>query len=217
MLIFGCTVDGLRDQRDSIQREVIADVRELDDPLVEIASLDPSIVIDVRYATADNFVGRPMYPVGRAFLRGSAADHLVQVQQRLREQGLGLKIWDAYRPLSVQWALWEAVPDPNYVADPRRGSRHNRGAAVDLTLVDAEGRELAMPTGYDEFSERAHLDFVDLDAEILRNRAVLQEAMIAEGFQPLSTEWWHFDAPGWRDFPLLDIPLEDLVQAQDHP
>jgi D-alanyl-D-alanine dipeptidase len=176
--------------------------------LVEIAQLDSTIVIDIRYATENNFMGEKLYPVAKCLLRRETAQRLLRVQTALRQQGVGLKIWDGYRPLSVQWKMWKKVPKPGYVADPRKGSKHNRGGAVDLTLVDAQGNELKMPTGYDDFSERAHRDFMNLPADAIRNREILEQAMTKEGFIPLPTEWWHFDDPEWEKFELLDVPLE---------
>ncbi len=181
-----------------------------EEPLVLVSQLDSTIVIDLKYATPDNFVGQVLYDTALCYLRRSVAERLVRVQKPLRKQGLGLKIWDGYRPLSVQWKMWRLVPDPRYVADPRKGSRHNRGAAVDVTLVDSLGHELPMPTGFDDFTERAHRDFTDLPPEVLRNRKILEEAMTREGFIPLPTEWWHFDAPNWKDYSILDIPLRKV-------
>ena len=172
--------------------------------LVDLSTIDPTLVIDNRYATADNVTGRTLYPNAAIYLERSAAERLARVQAALRPRGLGLKVFDGYRPHAVQRALWNFRPDPRYVADPAKGSKHNRGSAVDVTLVDAERRELPMPSGYDEFNERAHLAFMDAPAEQLSNRETLQKAMRAEGFLPIATEWWHFDAPGWRAFPVMD-------------
>ena len=172
--------------------------------LVDLQAVEASFVIDNRYATADNVTGRRLYPANVVFLERSAAERLARVQAELRERGLGLKVFDGYRPLAVQQALWKVKPDPRYVADPARGSRHNRGSAVDVTLVDAAGRELPMPSEFDEFGERSHLDYADGPGDALANRETLQKAMRAEGFLPLATEWWHFDAPGWRAFPVMD-------------
>jgi len=172
--------------------------------LVDVSTIDPTLVIDNRYATADNVTGRQLYPKATIYLERSAAERLARVQAALRPRGLGLKVFDGYRPHAVQKALWRVKPDTRYVADPARGSRHNRGSAVDVTLVDAAGRELAMPSAFDEFGERSHLDFVDAPDRQLANRETLQKAMRAEGFLPMATEWWHFDAPGWRAFPLMD-------------
>ena len=172
--------------------------------LVDLAGIDASFVLDNRYATTDNVTSIRLYPANTIYLERSAAERLARVQASLRGQGLGLKVFDGYRPLAVQKALWKVKPDPRYVADPAKGSRHNRGSAVDVTLVDSEGRELPMPSAFDEFSERSHLAFVDAPGDLLANRETLQKAMRAEGFIPLATEWWHFDAPGWRAFPVMD-------------
>lgn len=176
-------------------------------PLVDVATLDPSIVIDLRYARDDNIVGRQLYPVNRALLLPSVAERLVRVQARLREHGYGLKVWDAYRPPWVQRELWAAFPDPRYVADPARGSNHSRGAAVDATLVHADGNELEMPGDYDDF-ELGRRDHPAHSELARRHLEILTEAMVSEGFIPYEGEWWHFNAPEAARYPILDIPLE---------
>jgi D-alanyl-D-alanine dipeptidase len=180
------------------------------DPLVDVAAVEPRIVIDLRYATDNNFTGRKLYPEARCLLRRSAAERLSRVADRVQADGLRLKIYDAYRPLAVQRELWRLVPDPRYVADPAKGSRHNRGAAVDVTLVDAAGRELEMPTAYDDFTEAAHRDYTGGTELARRNRDYLSAAMSAEGFVGLATEWWHFDAPNWEACRLLDVPFDQV-------
>ncbi|MGG6265350.1 M15 family metallopeptidase [Leptolyngbya sp. AN03gr2] len=172
---------------------------------VDIRSINPRIALDIRYATRNNFVKETLYPQARCILRAATAQQLSQVQTDLERRGLGLKVFDCYRPLSVQKRLWQIKPDPNFVANPAIGSRHNRGAAVDLTLVDRTGKELPMPTGFDDFSERASLNYNNLPAEVLRNRQLLQDAMVRAGFTPLSTEWWHFDGRGWQNFSVRDV------------
>ena len=184
-----------------------------DEPLVDVASVVPDIVLDIRYATENNFMKRVLYPQARCVLRESVARRLALVQQDLARDGLRLKVFDAYRPLSVQRQMWEVMPDSRYVANPAKGSRHNRGAAVDVTLVDAEGRELEMPSGYDEFTERAHRNYAGGSAQARANRERLIRAMHAHGFRVLDTEWWHFDAVGWEQYPVLDIPLESIPTA----
>lgn len=179
-----------------------------EEPLVDLQSVIPDVRLDIRYASSDNFAGRQLYPVARCLLRRPVAERLAEVQKELAGMGLALKVFDGYRPWSVQKLLWEVLPDERYVADPAKGSRHNRGAAVDLTLVDAEGRELAMPSAFDEFSEKAHRDFMDLPEEALRNRMVLEQVMARHGFAGLPTEWWHFDYEGWERFPISDVPLD---------
>lgn len=181
--------------------------------LVEIRGVDPTILLDIRYATDKNFTGKQVYPVASCYLKKKVAGRLSKVQGDLREKGLGLKVFDCYRPLSVQKRFWELVPDERYVANPAKGSRHNRGFAVDLTLVDGEGRELEMPTAYDDFSEKAHRD-APASAAAAANRERLAKAMTRRGFEGLRTEWWHFDLPGWKDEPLLDVPFESLEPSR---
>lgn len=175
--------------------------------LTDVHKAVPGVLLDIKYATADNFTKEVVYPAARCLLRPEAAAALARVQSDLAEKGLSLKIWDCYRPLSVQKRFWKLVPDPRYVADPKKGSRHNRGAAVDLTLVDSSGRELEMPTGYDDFTEAAHRSSMAGTPASRANARILEDAMTARGFKGLATEWWHFDFSGWEAFPLLDVPL----------
>ena len=182
--------------------------------LVEPSGLDASLVLDIRYATENNFTGKRVYPSARCFLRQDIAKRLVAAQADLRRQGLGLKVYDCYRPFSVQEVFWRIMPDERYVLEPLRkdgvmvkSSRHNRGAAVDVTLVDAQGRELPMPTAFDDFTEKAHRNSSAASPEARRNSTTLERAMQAQGFDPLPTEWWHFDGPGWQGFEPLDLPL----------
>lgn len=176
--------------------------------IVNLLSVDSTFVLDIRYATVNNFTKRKLYPVSKAKLRLEAAESLASVNRELKLKGLRLKIYDAYRPLSIQKKLWEVVPDEKFVADPQKGSRHNRGAAVDLTLIDSTGNELSMPTPYDDFTEKAGHNYVNLPEVVLANRAMLKEAMIRHGFLPLQSEWWHYDFRGWEQFDILDEPLE---------
>lgn len=169
------------------------------------------VALDLRYATTNNFMHARLYPVAKAYLRAPVAAALADAERELAREGLGLKVWDAYRPYSVTVKMWEPIKNPDYVADPKKGSRHNRGAAVDLTLIDlATGKELPMPTGYDDFTPRARNDFNDLPAEAIANRAKLRDVMTRHGFEPLPSEWWHYDFKGWERFELLDVPLENL-------
>jgi D-alanyl-D-alanine dipeptidase len=178
---------------------------------VDVSRALPTLQLKLRYASVDNFTHTRVYPVARCLLRRSVVERLARVQAELATKQLRLELWDCYRPLSVQRRFFALVPDPRYVADPQKGSRHNRGAAVDVTLVDARGRELDMGTGFDDFSPRAHRDAADLGDEARRNRAILDGAMARAGFLPFATEWWHFDAPDWETFPLSDVPLEAIV------
>ncbi len=177
--------------------------RVSDEPLVPVADVHPGIRFDIRYATADNFTGERLYASDACLLRASVADRLARVQDRLAAEGLGLLVFDGYRPLSVQRKMWELVPDPRYVAPPDRGSRHNRGAAVDVTLVDAAGRRLEMPTDHDDFTEAAHRDYAGATPTATANRDKLRAAMEAEGFEGIGTEWWHFDAVNWREYDVV--------------
>ena len=176
-------------------------------PLVDIGARAPELLLDIRYATADNFLGRAVYDTARCLLAADAADRLLAAEAALREQGYRLVVWDCYRPRSVQYAMWEILPDPTYVADPATGSRHNRGMAVDVGLRALDGSEVALPTDHDDFSPRAHRDAADLPAEAIANRGRLERTMTAAGWIPLASEWWHFDAPGWEQNPLRDEPL----------
>jgi D-alanyl-D-alanine dipeptidase len=176
-------------------------------PLVEVTTVAPGVVVDLRYATTENVFGTRLYSRPRCLLRRPVAERLARVQRSLEEKGLGLKVWDAYRPASVQRRIWTITGGSRYLANPRRGSKHSRGAAVDVTLVDRQGRELPMPTGFDEFSRRASRSYQGSSAEARRNSGILEAAMRAQGFIPNPGEWWHFDDPHWRRYPLLDLPL----------
>lgn len=177
---------------------------------VDVAAIDPSIHIDIRYATNNNFTKEVLYSLPKAFLRSSVAQKLILVHKGLQKKGQGLKIYDAYRPSSVQKRLWEVFPNPTFVADPAIGSKHSRGASVDITLVDREGNELMMPTPFDDFTEKAYRSCQDLPEEAIANRTLLEVAMKEQGFLPLPSEWWHFDDKEWDNYPLEDLSLEEL-------
>ena len=181
-----------------------------DNPLVDVQKTVPGVRVDIRYATPDNFMKEPLYPEARCLLRREVAERLKRVQEHLAKQGLSLKIFDAYRPLSVQKKMWAKFPLEGYIANPAKGSNHNRGAAVDVTLADKDGQELPMPSLYDEFSERAHRDYTGGTEEETRNRKTLEDAMQSEGFHGISTEWWHFDAPDAKQYPVLDLPFSSV-------
>jgi D-alanyl-D-alanine dipeptidase len=176
--------------------------------LVDAAEIVPGLRLDIRYATPHNVTGRAVYASARCLLLPEVAQALARVQAALAKSGLGLLAWDCYRPLSVQRELWRAYPHAGFVADPNHGSNHNRGSAIDVTLVDARGQPLPMPTDFDSFDERAHVGATaGVSAEARRNRAMLQTAMLAEGFHTIRMEWWHFNAAGAGSYPLLDVPL----------
>jgi D-alanyl-D-alanine dipeptidase len=202
---------GLRVVPDRATYDRIA-AREPDKRLVDLESL--AIPIDIRYATANNFMHELLYPVAKAYLRAPAARALAAVQADLAKEGLGIKVFDGYRPYRITEKMWEPIRNTDFVADPAKGSRHNRGAAVDLTLIDLRtGSELAMPTGYDDFTTRARNDFNDLTAEQIANRSKLREVMTRHGFEPLPSEWWHYDFGGWERFELMDVALEDVASS----
>jgi zinc D-Ala-D-Ala dipeptidase len=181
--------------------------------LVELVKLDPTIKLDVRYATANNFLGTPVYTQARAFLQRPAAEALVRAAHELEAHGYGVIIFDGYRPWYVTKIFWDATPADKkiFVADPAAGSKHNRGCAVDLSLYDlATGREVKMPSGYDEMTERAYANYAGGTAEERAHRALLRQAMVKQGFEVNPTEWWHFDYKDWKQYPILNLKFEDL-------
>jgi D-alanyl-D-alanine dipeptidase len=176
----------------------------LESDFVDINRIDPTIVIDLRYAGPNNFTHRPLYPPGMpALVRLSVARRLVLAQKYLKERGFGLKIWDAYRSSAAQRQLWEATPNNSYVADPKDGigSMHTRGAAVDVTLVDGKGKEVPMPTEFDNFTPAAMVSYQGPNQVVRSNLKLLQKAMARAGFYGLRTEWWHFCAADWTTYP----------------
>lgn len=181
----------------------------LDAGLVLVETIDPLIVIDLRYAGADNFTGKPVYPVATAMLRRDTAEKLAAANAELVERGYKIKLWDGYRPHRYQWLLWEAAGgNQGFFADPRYGSVHSRGAAVDITMVDALNREVEMPTDFDDFSDKAHR-LAPMTETARANLALLTEAMVRNGFQTISFEWWHFEDVQWGRYPILDLPFPD--------
>lgn len=172
--------------------------------LVRVKDIDASVVVDLKYATDDNFTNTRVYPTdAKALLRLETALKLKRANERFEKDGYRIKIWDAYRPKSVQEIFWALVPDPRYVADPAKGSVHNRGASVDITLVDSNGKELLMPTDYDDFSEKASRSYTGSDASARENMKYMEKIMTESGFTGLPSEWWHFDDKS-GSYPLLD-------------
>lgn len=185
-----------------------AGAARVDDDLVEVNSVDPTILVELRYATPRNFTGRPLYPAKmRALVRPGVARRLARAQQFLREHGYGLKVLDAYRPQAAQYELWKAKQNGAYVADPAEGngSLHTWGVAVDATLVDRDGREVSMPTEFDEFTPAAGLRYHGDDQTVKWHLKVLQVAMRRGGFYGMRTEWWHFVAYDWKTY----APIRD--------
>jgi D-alanyl-D-alanine dipeptidase len=185
--------------------------------MISLKKLIPGIVLDLRYASDHNFTKRCMYPsyVHDTYLRLPAAKALLKVQQYLKKQGYGLKIFDAYRPYSVTVAFWELVKDERYAANPAKGSGHNRGIAVDLTIIDLKTKkEMDMGIGFDNFSDTAHHDFISLSSHTLQNRKLLSDTMEKFGFKKLDTEWWHYYWPDAGKYELLDLSFDELKQQR---
>lgn len=171
--------------------------------LVEIAPPAFDVEISLAYATPDNFTGKPVYRSARCFLHEEAAETLSRAIVLAAQLGLRFRIFDAFRPSEAQWVLWTHTPDPNFLADPRRGSPHSRGAAVDLSLVDGAGRALDMGTGFDAFTPRSHHGALDVSAEAQRNRALLLGLMTSAGWDFYRNEWWHYQLFDAKRLPLL--------------
>ena len=187
--------------------------------LVELVKLDPTIKLDIRYATKNNFLSTPMYDEGRAFMQKPAAEAVVRANKKLHELGYGLLIHDAYRPWYVTKMFWDATPADKhqYVADPAQGSHHNQGCAVDLTLYDLKtGQAVEMPSLYDEMSERAHANYTGGTEQQTHLRELLRNAMEAEGFKVYEFEWWHFDYKDWKHYPVMNLEFDQVPDPSLH-
>ena len=187
------------------------DKREAD--LIELVKLDKTIKLDIRYARTDNFVGRAVYTEARAFLQKPAAEAVVRVHKQLKKLGLGLMIFDGYRPWSVTKLFWEVTPEDKrkFVANPAIGSRHNRGCAVDLSIYDLKTKKpVDMPSDFDEFTERASPDYTGASEIQTKNRDLLRKMMEAEGFTVNRNEWWHFDYKDWENYAIYDIAFSEV-------
>ena len=181
--------------------------------LVDLARFDPAVALDIRYATTRNFLGFPVYASARAFLQRPAAVALSHARALAARHGYGLLVYDAYRPWRVSALFRHAVPESLYdfVGDPANGSRHNRGCAVDLTLWDLATRQVVpMPSGFDEMTPRAHVDYAGGSAHAREKRDLLATIMQASGFEPLAEEWWHFDFRDWQDYAVLDLSFDEI-------
>ena len=184
-----------------------------DSELVELITLDSTFKLDIRYATVDNFVGRPVYEQARAFLQRPAALALVEASKELRAQGYGMIIFDGYRPWSVTKAFWDFTPkeEKHFVADPKKGSRHNRGCAIDLSLYYLEsGEAVEMPSEYDEMNESAYVDYDGVTEKQKKYRELLIESMEKHGFKVYKYEWWHFDYKDWEQYRIQNIQFSDI-------
>lgn len=210
-----CGLAGVRAEDSALRTEPTpttpAPAGAIEHRLVDAGTIYPALLQEVRYATTYNFTGKTLYPAAAVFVHQDTADALRKVQEELANEGLGLKIFDGYRPISVQAKMWELVPNERYVSNPAKNKgKHTRGTAVDVTLIDRLGKELKMPTDYDDFSERAHRFSTEWSAEERANSLKLEAAMKKHGFLPFPFEWWHFDYTGWEKYPPLDISIEDL-------
>jgi D-alanyl-D-alanine dipeptidase len=187
-------------QKDSLQK------------MVELKSQLPLLLYDLRYATKNNFTGKKLYPKGdKTFVRLLLAKALQEVQKELLAAGYGLKVWDAYRPYAVTKKMWKLIGDERYVANPAKGSGHNRGLAVDVTLVDlVSKKELNLGTAYDSFTDTAHHSFKALPEDVLSHRELLKKTMEKYGFKALETEWWHYSFQNNNNYEVLDIPFRKL-------
>lgn len=179
--------------------------------LIDLAIHIPGIVLDIRYATKNNFTGEKIYTLAKAYARKPVADALKKAQAEFKTLGYGIKVFDAYRPYKATVKFYEIYRDTTYVASPYRGSRHNRGCAIDMTLIDLKtGAELKMPTEYDSFRKEAWPSTPVADLEIKKNRDLIISVMKKYGFRVNSSEWWHFDFIGWKNYEVLDIDFEEL-------
>ncbi len=195
-------------EEEKIEEEVLLDYDTT--KWAELLRLDDSYILDLKYATEDNFVKEQLYECPRCFLRPIAAAALQEIHETFKVKGLHIKLLDCYRPAPVQQRLWDKVPNASYVTPPSKGSMHNRGLAVDLTLVDENGVELDMGTPYDFFGRKAHHTHTDLPATVLENRKLLKTTMEKFGFKSIRTEWWHYSYVGTR------FAIDDMVWECDH-
>lgn len=185
--------------------------KDPDKALINIKKAIPGIVLDIRYASKNNFMQQVMYPRAKAFARKPVVEQLRKIQAQLKKKGYGLKIYDAYRPYAITVAFYQKASDKHFVAHPKSGSRHNRGCAVDLSIIDLKtGKDVPMPTPYDSFEKAAAPDFEGLTPAIKKNRDFLIKTMEANGFRVMYNEWWHFDFQDWENYELMDIPFNKL-------
>jgi zinc D-Ala-D-Ala dipeptidase len=185
-------------------------IREING-LVNVLDMDESLILDLKYATKDNFTGRVIYPAYVCVLRRETALKLTKANETFKSIGYRIKVWDAYRPMYVQKIFWDIVKDERFVANPnKKGSRHNRGTAVDVTLVDKFGREIKMPSEFDDFSEKAYRNYKSMDSEEKKNLDLLTEVMECNGFITIDTEWWHFE-DGINRYEIIDEKLENFI------
>lgn len=201
---YGLKTTGLAEYRESLKASP-------ENELVDLSRVAPRLVLEIGYATEKNFTGKKIYTLPRAYARKSVAAALLKAQAEFEKLGYGIKIYDAYRPYKATVKFYEEYHDTTYVASPYRGSRHNRGCALDMTIVDLKtGKELAMPTPWDSFDKQAWPTATISDPVVRKNRDLLIEVMTRNGFTVYEHEWWHFDFNGWKNFAVMDIDFEEL-------
>lgn len=176
--------------------------------LIKLSDIDNSFIFDIRYATKNNFAKVKMYPAGNCAINIDTAIKLIAANEEFKSHGYKIKIFDAYRPISVQKYMWKVTPNKKYVANPKYGSVHNRGCAIDVTLVDMSGREVEMTSNYDEFSSRAHINYNGGSSKAKENRKILAQIMTKHGFRRISNEWWHFEDVNYKSYPLQDVSIQ---------
>ena len=181
--------------------------------MVEVREVDSKLVVDLIYATDKNFTKQVLYNLEICLLNKSTAEKLAAANAEFALKGYRLKVWDAFRPKSAQELMWKHTPNKKYVADPKEGSNHNRGASVDVTLVDQYGNELMMPTGFDDFTEAASRNYLHMPEEARENMEYLTEVMVRNGFTPIHSEWWHFNDTDYKSYPFLDLTLEEWANS----
>ena len=178
------------------------------DEFIRLEDIDNTFVYDMRYATANNFIKKQVYECDKCIIRKEVAESLIKANNFFKSKGYRIKFFDCYRPLDVQRQMWEVFPNPKYVANPAYGSIHNRGGAVDITLVDENGNELNMGTDFDHFGEEAHHAYQQLDAKVMENRRLLKSGMEAAGFVAIRTEWWHYNFGSAKKYEVSNFKVE---------
>lgn len=204
ILSFGLLISCKSTQLSATKSSSLMDIQKEADSnaFVNLRNYSNDFVFEMKYATSDNFLKEKVYPCDECFLRVKTIKALLAANKSFLEKGYRIKIYDCYRPKAIQKKMWKIVPDANYVANPKKGSIHNRGGAVDISLVDSNGKELDMGTKFDFFGKEASHDYLDFSAEILANRELLKQIMQQNNFKPLNSEWWHYNLNGSKNDPV---------------
>lgn len=194
ILLVSCKSKSVFIESNLISNELLDINKEINDTIfVNLRNYSTDFVYDMKYATTDNFLKKKVYPCAECFLRVKTIKSLLKANTVFLEKGFRIKLFDCYRPLAIQKKMWKIIPDANYVANPKRGSIHNKGGAVDITLIDLTGRDLNMGTTFDFFGKEASHNYTDLSQEILNNRKLLKDIMLLNNFQSFDSEWWHYN------------------------